>query len=93
MQGQMDDLLKDASDFSKYIEEQTRLLDTAQDLLEGNNLLSPFVIFGESPDDYYNRTVHSGNIGVIGFEAVSSYVEVALTLPKLDETVGDNFYV
>lgn len=93
MQGQMDDLLQSASDFSKYIEEQTKLLDTAKELLEGNNLLSPFVIFGESPDDYYNRTVHSGNIGVIGFEAVSSYVEVALTLPKLDETVGENFYV
>lgn len=89
----MGDLAKEASNFTKFMEEQTKTLETAQELLDGNNLLSPFVIFGESPADYFNRTVHSGNIGVVGINAVSSFVDVALTLPKLDDTVGENFYV
>lgn len=88
LQDSMQDLLGEANQFSIFMEEQTRLLDKAKDLLDGNTMLSPFVIFGESPNDFYNRTVHSGNIGVLGIEAITSYVDIALTLPKLNETLG-----
>lgn len=88
----MSDLLGQANDLNTLMAEQTKLLSTAQELLDGNNLLSPFVIFGESPDDFYNRTVHSGNIGVVGIDAISSYVAIALTLPKLNDTIGDPRY-
>lgn len=84
----MGDLLKEASSFTTYVEGQLALIDDANKLLENNSLLSPWVIFGESPDDFYNRTVHSGNIGVIGISAISSYVDIALTLPKLNESIG-----
>lgn len=88
-QGVMADLLADAvSEFEQYVETKTELLEEGQKLLENNSLLSPFVIFGESPHDYYNRTIHSGNIGVLGLDAVGNYVEAALTLPKLHETIG-----
>lgn len=86
------DLAKEASEFTKFMEEQFKLLDTAKDLLKNTSLLQPFIIFGESPETFYNRTVHSGNIGVISIDAVSWYVDMALTLPELDETIGDNTY-
>lgn len=89
----MDDLLDQSYAFEKYKEEQLKLLEAAQDLLDSNVRLDPFVIFGEKPEDYYNRTVHSGNIGVIGIAAISMYVDNALTLPKLNDSFGGPGYV
>jgi hypothetical protein len=82
-------LLGEFSDFQKLMTEQTELLEQSKKLLESNNFLSPFVIFGESPDDFYNRTVHSGNIGALSISAISSYVDIALRLPKLNDTLGE----
>ena len=85
--------LKEAYEsFQAFKDESQKQLEEANKLLETNNHLSPFVIFGESPNDFYNRTVHSGNIGINAINAISSYVETALTLPKLDETIGENAY-
>ncbi len=88
----IEDLMKEASEFTKFVEEQTKILDDAKELLHNRVLLSPFVIFGETPKEYYDRTVHSGNIGVVGINAVGKYVETALTLPKLRDTLGENNY-
>ena len=68
-----------------------KLLESAQDLLEPSQLLHPFIIFGESPNDFYNRTVHSGNIGTMAISSITNYVDLSLTLPKFSETVGDTF--
>lgn len=84
-----DDLLAESQTFQLFVEEQTKTLDTVKELLENSTFLNPFVIFGETPGDFYNRTVHSGNIGVLGINAISSYVDVALTLPKLNDTLGE----
>ncbi len=84
------DLLKDSDSLTLFMKEQTKLLDDAKKLLEGTNHLDPFVIFGESPEEFYNRTVHSGNIGVVGIDAISMYVDSALTLPKLKDTLGES---
>ena len=91
IQGDLLGLQKDALEFQAFAEEQNELLENANKLLENQNLLSPFVVFGESPTDYYERTVHSGNIGVLGLDAVTNYCDIALTLPKLSQTVGDTF--
>lgn len=91
LQADMGDLAKDYQDFQEYVQEQTKILDSAQDLLDGNNWLSPFTIFGEKPQDFYNRTVHSGNIGVVGIQAVSSFVDSKLALPKLSDTIGGEY--
>jgi hypothetical protein len=69
--------------------EAEKEFERAQKLLENNTHLNPFVIFGESPDDYYNRTIHSGNVGVIGISAISTYVDQALRLPELSDTLGE----
>lgn len=89
LQDKFSDLLEQADQLKLFTEEQNKLLETAQDLLEQSHLLSPFTIFGEKPEDFYNRTVHYGNIGTLGITAISSYVDVALTLPKLNDTLGE----
>jgi hypothetical protein len=83
------DLLGDANELTTYIDDQTKTLDKAKELLANRSVLNPFVIFGEKPDAYYNRTVHFGNIGTVGINAISSYVDLALTLPKLKDTLGE----
>lgn len=80
-------LHKESIAFGLLMEGQNKLLETANELLDGTGILSPMIFFGETPDDFYNRTVHSGNIGVVGIGTVSSYVDVALTLPKLIDTM------
>ena len=89
MAAKIEDVLDQQRDFNLFIEEQTKLLEEAQALLDGNTWLSPFVVFGESPEEFYNRTVHYGNIGTLGITAISSYVDIALTLPKLNDTLGE----
>jgi hypothetical protein len=84
-------LADDYSEFQKYVDEQMKLLDSAKDLLNTTSYLSPFVIIGETPSEFYNRTVHSGNIGVVSIDAVSSFVDSKLRLPRIDETLGQQF--
>jgi hypothetical protein len=91
-QDKFSDLLEQQEQFNLFVEEQENLLESAQKLLETGNLLAPFVIFGEKPEDFYNRTIHYGNIGTLGITAISSYVDIALTLPKLNDTVGEEIY-
>lgn len=90
-QEELGDLLEEYKSWEIFKDAEQKKLDAAQrELFGSNSHLSPFVIFGESPNDYYNRTAHSGNIGLIGISAISSYVDTALTLPKLDETMRGN---
>jgi len=83
------DLLDESSNFREYADAKQESLDAANKLLETSTVLSPFVIFGEKPEDFYNRTIHFGNIGTLGITAISSYVDIALTLPKIYDTLGD----
>jgi len=92
LSGDFEDLLAEKTDFEKYMEDQTKLLDKTKDLLNGNNYLSPLLIMGESPNELYQRTVHSGNIGVLSIDAVTSYVDIALQLPQLSDTIGETKY-
>jgi hypothetical protein len=92
IQAEVQDLLADVyremSNFSSLADEQQKKLDEARDLLYSKNVFSPLILIGESPTDFYQRTVHSGNIGVLGVTAISSFVDVALTLPKINDTLG-----
>lgn len=92
LSAKMSDLMGEAEAFRLLAEEKNELLEKAEDLLDNTSFLSPFVIFGETPEDFYNRTVHSGNIGIVGINAISYYVDIALTLPKLNDTLGENTY-
>jgi hypothetical protein len=89
---QYQDLLDEQKMFNLYVEEKEKDLEAGQKLLENQIVLSPFVIFGEKPEEYFNRTVHYGNIGTLGINAISSYVDMALTLPKIQDTLGEEIY-
>ena len=84
------DLMAESKEFDLLSKEKIKLLDTANDLLDNRSMLSPFVIFGEKPDDFYNRTVHSGNIGVVGVDIIHSFVDMSLALPKLHDSIEGN---
>lgn len=74
-------------------------LDAAQDLLSTQSILDPWemirpkplVFFGEAPGDYFERTVHSGNVGTWGYDAIEHYVDLSLKLPTFHSTMGDTF--
>lgn len=91
VQDLMKDLMGEYEAFNTYKDAVTKELETANKLLDQHSYLSPFTVFGESPEDFYNRTVHAGNIGTASIRAISSYVDIALTLPKLNDTLGEIF--
>jgi hypothetical protein len=92
LESKMYDLLDQRDELQTWMDDQTKSLETANDLLDKQTILSPFVIFGEKPEEFYNRTVHYGNIGTLGINAISSYVDIALTLPKVNDTLGEPIY-
>lgn len=83
------DLQKEYEEFENMLETEQEKLDKAKDELDYNNYLTPEIIFGETPQEFYDRTVHSGNIGVLAIDAVTNYVDIALMLPKLEQTLGE----
>ena len=92
-------LQDDMRDFEEDVETKTELLKEAQDLLEVDSLINPmefvglvpFSLPGEEPQDLYNRTVHSGNVGIKALNAISEYVDATLTLPTVDTSLRSTF--
>lgn len=86
------DLMGEMTRFNILKQEQVTLLDKAKDLLDSDSILSPFVVLGESPQDYFKRTIHSGNIGTILIDDVHNYVSRNLQLPDFSTSVGGPKY-
>lgn len=86
---QFGELQQEYLDFQKEAESLYEQLEETSNELLGSNLLAmvPEVIFGETPKNYFNRTVHAGNIGVQSIESVSRFVELALKLPDLNQSI------
>ena len=88
------------TEFSLMAEQKWAELEDVKNLLGKENLINPFdfigkeprISFGESPSQFYDRTIHAGNIGVLALDANSSFVEISLTLPKLPQTFGESDY-
>lgn len=87
------ELIKDTADFFSSVSDRQEEIDAANDLL-GKEMADPllFVHRGtpyfnqyETPDDYYNRAIHIGNVGVLSLDAVSTYIDGKLILPKLNK--------
>lgn len=81
------DISAEANRFATEAEKKEKELKEVEKLLEHDHTISSILVWGESPSDFYNRTVHSGNIGMVGIDMVSSYVSIALSLPKISETL------
>lgn len=54
--------------------------------------MGPMLVLGEDPQDYYQRTVHSGNVGVMAFNMTESFVATKLLLPTFNQTSKDFTY-
>lgn len=91
-QSVMKDMYKSLQDdwtgFKKEMEEAWKTLEETRDTLFKDINLVPLVILGESPDDYFRRTVHSGNIGILLIEDAHNFVDRSLTLPLPYTTLG-----
>ena len=57
-------------------------------LLMSTNMSREFYVIGESPTDFYNRTVHSGNVGALLPVLISSYANLTLMLPEPQVTLN-----
>lgn len=91
------DLVEDAEAFSVWASDQADGLTDSMLALGLNPSIvglsafdvvkmGPQLVLGESPSDYYNRTVHAGNIGTLAFDMTESYVAVNTTLPTFNQT-------
>lgn len=68
-------------------------LDETKDLLDSTTPFNPLIfVAGETPEEFYQRSIHSGNIGVQAIESISTYVDEALQLPTTDKTIQGGFY-
>jgi hypothetical protein len=80
------DLMKDSQDALHSLYEESAkafdLLTAITKKLDESNILSPFMLLGETSEEYFQRTVHTGNIGTLCYEMVSKYAKTMLTLPE-----------
>jgi hypothetical protein len=84
------DLQNDFDVFEEEYKESLDALKEAQELLSVDGLIDPMefvysepmINFNEYPSDYYERTIHSGNTGTLGFKIMSNYHDLMLDLPK-----------
>lgn len=90
--GMFDSLKDEMAAFDALKDERIKLLETGADLLKTTSIISPMIILGESPTDFYKRTVHSGNIGTLLLDDVRYFVDRSLTLPDFSSTVGAYAY-
>ena len=57
-------------------------------LLMSTNMSKEFYVLGESPTDYYNRTVHSGNVGALLPTLLSASSELLLVPPSMSQSLN-----
>ena len=83
LKGEVDTFSKDADEKMDALDEinkqfaLTGIIDPMEFIMT-----EPVISLNESPDSYYFRTVHSGNIGAMAFEAITKYHDTMLDLPK-----------
>ena len=93
----LEDLMDDYKEWELLRDEMEEELERGQDLLGADLKINPFAFIGatplfvpgEEPQEYFNRTIHSGNVGVDALQIVQNYVAVSLTLPTIDETIEE----
>jgi len=85
------ELQKEMEEFQLYASDMNQELEDLEDELNYDSWVTPYefirgepmFIPNETPDAYFNRTIHAGNIGTLSLSAAENFVDNALTLPKL----------
>lgn len=91
---QIEEDLADISEESKQREKEYKAaldeIEKVNETLNQNsmlNVMSRRYTFAfnpsETPDMFYNRTIHGGNVGVASLDTISTYVDRMLELPKI----------
>lgn len=89
---------EEIEDFSSYAKTEQEKLEERQEAYwkETNFVnaldfvtMAPAIISGESPQDLYERTVHSGNPGRHLYSWVNEYATQNLALPTFKQTIGE----
>lgn len=44
----------------------------------------PFSLPYETPENFYNRTIHTGNVGTLAYKSIENFVSNSLKLPDID---------
>ena len=86
----MADLIKQINAFQDQAKDLMDELEQKQELLNFDSILDPFMFIStrplinvnESPNEFFGRTVHQGNPGVLAYENLTNYVDMQLNLPK-----------
>lgn len=95
-EAKMYELETEMEEWTKEAEQIEQELRAAADMLpESNSQLDPTFImnrmlyehFNETPEQFYNRTIHIGNPGVVALDIIQHYVGLMLRLPKENETL------
>ena len=94
------DLASDALAFEEYKETKYEELEYYTDLLgeigvDSINLLNAQAYSTtlrqpatQTPEEFYNLTIHTGNIGTLALSAPMTFCDIALTLPKPDSLMS-----
>ena len=93
MKEKMGDLLGEFKELDAWKKQMQEEIDIAKNLLDESPILAPIILWGESPDQFYSRTVHSGNIGATGIRALYATTDISLLLPTVNTSLGGPQYV
>ena len=96
MQDQFTSLMGDMEDFQTESSAQMKELEELSALLDAGIDIDPFAfigstpldVAGETPENYLLRTAHSGNVGMQSVKIVQNFVNISLTLPTTNQSVG-----
>lgn len=88
---QQEAIAEEYKNLEAEFEELNDELQELQDELDSNTFMDFYEItsremisiVGETPEEFYDRTIHTGNIGVALYEIIPNYVSNALTLPDI----------
>lgn len=91
LKDEADDLGKEIEDWTSYAEGEESILEEWNEALDVNSFLSPWdflyrpqlFIADEQPEEFYNRMIHAGNIGVATLNQQETFVEGKLELPRV----------
>ena len=81
------EIQKELQKITEGYQESLKTIENAKELLENQNILSPYVIFGEKPEQFFARTLGSSGLNTMGLEFPRTYVETALTLPSINSSI------
>lgn len=83
------ELSAEMRDFDKSAKEKQAEIDKANDLMDNDGNINPLYLLtayttldpSDSPSDFYERCIHTGNPGVLSLDAVNDYIFRMLELP------------